>query len=97
MASEVRPRPSLSFAYDDGVMLGSVYIKRGISPKTYISITITGAITSTPTIPTNIHPTYLTNIIWILPSSGINDDGIRYSVFTYKKEFILWAMLIYGE
>ncbi|SVB17414.1 uncharacterized protein METZ01_LOCUS170268 [marine metagenome] len=30
----------------------------------------------------------LTNIRYILPLSGINDDGVRYSVTLYKKGFI---------
>ena len=56
----------------------------------YINSIIAGTITSANTIPTNTHPTYLTNIRWILPLSGINDDGFGSRSILYKKgEYLL--------
>ena len=43
------------------------------------------------------YPTALTNIRYILPSSYINDDGIRYSVAIYKKANWGWYNWVTGS
>jgi hypothetical protein len=49
--------------------------------------------TSTNTIPMIAkHPTAF--IRWILPSRDTNDDGVRYNVTPYKKEFMPWTRLM---
>ena len=64
----------------------------------YINSIIAGTITSANAIPTNTHPTYLTNIRWILPLSGINDDGFGSRSILYKKgEYLLEEWFLPGR
>ena len=72
--------------------MGAIYTRTKdaeVKTYTYINITITGAITSTNTIPTNIHPIYLTNIRWKLPLSGINDDGLVHVRYYIKMGYVM--------